>query len=176
MHERSTGGQHRVEDEHVPVDQRIRQRGHVGLGLEGLLVPRQADEAHLRLGQHAVRGVGHAQARAQHRHDQRRGGQPVAGGLDDRRPDRLLGHGELARRLVHQHLRQLAERGAEGGVVGALVAHPAQPGSGQRVVDDGQLHARTVAALRRGRAGPAHPAERVGGAGGRRPPLVSRSG
>src|SRR3712207_7466459 len=54
---------HRVEDEDVAADQRLRQRGHVGLRLEGHLVAGEPDEAHLRLRQHPVRGVGHAQDR-----------------------------------------------------------------------------------------------------------------
>jgi hypothetical protein len=142
VHQRAAGGQHRVEDEHVAVDQRLRQRGHVRLRLERLLVARQADEAHLRLRQHPVRGVGHAEARPEHRHDQRRRGQPVAGRRGHRRGDRLLGDGEVARGLIDEHLRELAQRRAEGGVVGPLVAHAGEARSGQRVVDDGQLHAR----------------------------------
>jgi hypothetical protein len=89
-----------------------------------------------------VRRVGHAEAGPQHGHDQRRRGQPVAGRAGDRGLDGLLGDGQVAGGLVDQHLGELPQRRPEGGVVGALVPHAGQAGTGERVVDDGQLHAR----------------------------------
>ena len=41
-----------------------------------------------------------------------------------------------------EHLREVAQRGAEVRVVGPLVPHAGEAGAGERVVDDGQLHAR----------------------------------
>ena len=50
----------------------------------------------------------------------------------------------LARRvpggLVDQHVGQVAQRSAEGRIVGAFVTQGGQPGSGQRVVDDTHIH------------------------------------
>jgi len=54
----------------------------------------------------------------------------------------VIGERQLARRLVHEHLGEVTQRGAEVGVVGPLVAHAGETGLGQRVVDDGQLHGR----------------------------------
>ena len=50
--------------------------------------------------------------------------------------------GSVAGGLVDQHQGQVAQRGAERRVVGALVAQSGQPRCGQRVVDNAHVHGR----------------------------------
>ncbi len=142
--ERAAGGQHRVEDEDRQAGQVTRQRLHVGARLEGLLVAGQADEAHRRLGQQRQRGVGHAEAGPQHRHDQRRVGQPGALGGRHRRLDRVTLDRERARRLVDEHGGQFVQRGTERAGVGPLVTHRGQSRLGQRVIYDEYVHEATT--------------------------------
>jgi hypothetical protein len=105
------------------------------------LVAGDADETDLRLRYQRVRLVDHPKARAQHRHQQRRIGQPRPHGVGHRRADR---HGRgrgVAGGLVNEHQRQVAQSGAERRVVGALVAQGGQPCRGQRVIDNTNVHA-----------------------------------
>ena len=55
-----------------------------------------------------------------------------------------LSVGRVAGGLVDQHQGQVAKRGPERRVVGALVAQRGQPRRGQRVVDDAHVHGRTL--------------------------------
>ena len=84
--------------------------------------------------------VHHPQAGPQHRHQQRRLGQPRPDGVGDRGADHDLLAGRIPGGFVDQHVGQIAKRRPEPGVVGALVAQGGQPGSGQRVVDDTHIH------------------------------------
>ena len=59
--------------------------------------------------------------------------------------DAALAHG-----LVDEHQRKVAQSGAETGVVGALVAQRGQPGGGERVIDNADVHAATLEAMEPG--------------------------
>ena len=117
-----------------------------GHRLVGVLVARQPDEAHLRLGHQRLRGVDHPEPGAQHGHQQRRVGEPVArwcarpACAAARWPRGVPGG------LVDQHQGEVAQCGAERRVVGARVAHGRQPRLGQRVVDDPHVHGPEVSA------------------------------
>ena len=106
----------------------------------GVLVAGDPDEADPRLRDERVRLVDHAQPGTQHRHEQRRVGQPGARGLDQWSAHRHGVGDEFTRGLVDQHQRQVAKRRAERSVVGALVTQGGQPRRGQRVVDNAHIH------------------------------------
>ncbi|OBF64405.1 hypothetical protein A5753_11075 [Mycobacterium sp. 852002-51971_SCH5477799-a] len=140
MCHRPAGSQHGIEDDHRSARKLARQRLQIRHRHVGFLVAGDADESRFRVRYRGVRGVEHAQPGPQHRHQQRR--------LDQARPD---GRGywganlhRLSRRipagLVDQHQRQLTQRGAKAGVIGAFVTQYRQPGGGQRMVDDANFH------------------------------------
>ena len=121
------------------VGQRLQIRGR----LMGFLVAGDADEPDARLRDQRVRLVDHAEPGPQHRHQQRRTGQPAAGGLAPAAcAPATLFRGRVAGGLVDEHQREIAQRRAEARVVGALVAQGGQPRGGQRVVDDTHIHSR----------------------------------
>ena len=107
----------------------------------GLLVAGDADEPDLRLGDQLMRLLDHPQARPQHGHQQRRVRQPRAHGVGQRGADRDGFARGVAGGLVDQHQRQIAQRGPERRVVGALVAQRGEPCRGQRVIDNANVHA-----------------------------------
>jgi len=137
---RPAGGQHGVKDQHRPARKFVRQRLEIRDRQMGFLVAGDPDEAHLRLGYRRLCGLDHAQPGPQHRNQQRRIDQPRPG----RRGHRGADLDGLARRhpagFVHQHQRELAQRGPKPGVVGAFVTQHRQPGRGQRVVDHAHVH------------------------------------
>ena len=106
-----------------------------------LLVAGDPDEPDAGLRDQRVRLVDHAEPGAQHRHQQRRIGQPGAGGVGQRCAHRDGFGGGVAGGLVDQHQRQVAQCRTERGVVGALVAQSGQPRGGQGVIDDAHIHA-----------------------------------
>ena len=110
----------------------------------GFLVARDADEPDARLRDQRVRLVDHAKPGPQHRHQQRRIGQPASGGVGQRCAHRDGFGGRIAGGLVHQHQRQIAQGRTECRVVGALVAQCGQPRRGQWVVDDAHIHGPTL--------------------------------
>ena len=73
---RAAGGQHRVQDHHRLRAQVVRQRLQIRCGLMRLLVACDPDEPDAGLRDQRVRLIDHAEPGAQHRHQQRRIGQP----------------------------------------------------------------------------------------------------
>ena len=117
------------------------QRLHVGARLERLLVAGQPDEAHRRLGQQGQRGVGHAEPGPQHRHEQRRVGQP--GALGRARPASRSGTARPAKERAASYTSMVvsscsAARNDAG--VGAGVAHRGEPRLGERMINDEYVH------------------------------------
>ncbi len=140
--ERSSGGEHRIEDDDGPAAQSGRQLGHVVVRFERLFVASQADEAHLGLGEQADRGVGHPEACAQDRDDDREAGQSHAISGAERRAHLRRLDREIARRLVDEHRGEVVDRAPERGPVGGLIAQHRELLRGKRMVDDSRLHAR----------------------------------
>ncbi len=95
--QRSAGGEHRVDEEALAAGQVLGQTVRVRHLLGGvLLVALHAQEADFSSRNQAGHAVEHAQASAQHRHDDRaRGGELLAGHRGDRRLDRRGHHGQV---------------------------------------------------------------------------------
>ena len=144
MRHRTPGRQHRIQHHDRLGRQIRRQRLQIGLRLVGGLVAGDADEAHPCLRDERVCLIDHAQPRPQYRHQQRRIGQSAAGGLGQGGAHRNLLAGRIPGGLVNQHQGQIAQRRPKRRVVGALVTQRAESDRGQRVVDDTDIHARTV--------------------------------
>ena len=117
-----------------------RQRLEVGHRMMTRLVAGDAHEAHPGLRDERVRLIDHAQTGAQHRHQKRRVGQPATERVGQRSAHHDVLPAQVAGGLEHQHVGQVAQRSAERGIVGALIAQRGQPRCGQRMVDDTHVH------------------------------------
>ncbi len=139
--ERAAGRQHRVEHDHRTALEPGGKLGHVRMRFERLLIAREADEAHLRLGQQTDGGVGHPETRSQHGHQGGKAGQAHSFGRSEWRLDLCRLDFEVAGRLVDQHRGQVVDRATKRCPVGVLVPQHRELLRGKRMVDDSCLHA-----------------------------------
>ena len=140
--QRSAGGEHRVDEEALAAGQVLGQTVRVRHLLGGvLLVALHAQEADFSSRNQAGHAVEHAQASAQHRHDDRaRGGELLAGHRGDRRLDRRGHHGQVAGGLVGLKHHEFGDELAEGGGGGVLVAQHGELVLDQRMIQNMEFH------------------------------------
>ena len=120
----AAGGQHGVNDEHIPVCNILGVLQKVEVRHQSLLVPVHADVAHTGGGHQCQNTVLKAKARPQNGHDghlfagQHGSFIRAQGGLNG-----LSGHGQIPGGLIGQQHGDLTHQGAEILYAGVLVAH-----------------------------------------------------
>ena len=137
MEQRPAGGEHRIDDDHRPAGERLRQLVDVGLGSERLLVTADPDEPDVGVRQQLLGGVHEAETGAQDRHDHGLHGEPSGRRLGERRGDRRVHRREVLRRPHQQQAADALEVLAEEGVRRRDVADPGKGVGHHGVLDNG---------------------------------------
>ena len=145
VHGAAAGGQHGVQDQHVPLVDVGGQLAEIFHGLQGLLVAVQADEAHLGGGDQGQHTVQHAHAGPQDGYQgQFAAGQDLGLGHGDGGLDLDLLQGQIPGGLVAQQGGDLAHQVTELLGTGLLVAQQADLVLQQGVLNDHGVHNYTL--------------------------------